>query len=350
MSGGSSEEKNLPPSAKKLRDARQKGQIAKAPDLVAALVSVAAIGYLLGAADWITGQLRNGITTAADAAQLPFPDAVRVLLAALGQAIALTVGPLLALTLLAVVVGSVAGNGGFLLVLDPLKPKLETLDPIKGLGKLFKLKNLIELLKSLIKAALFGTVGLKLALAASPSLVGLPGCGPRCIGPVTSAMLRPMAGAACGLYLLAGVCDLLLQKWLFKRDMKMSVTEQRRERKDQDGDPFVRRAQRQRRREAATGVQLGLQQATLLIAGDDAAVGLRYVRGETDFPTVVCKGGTPDKAAPLVAQARGGRLPVFWDNALAQGLATKLKPGDRISQEFFQRVAQALYSTGVVRA
>ena len=349
MGGSSSEEKNLPASAKKLRDARAKGQIAKAPDLVTAFASVAAIGYLMVGSGTIGEYLRQAITLTADLVVLPFPDALRLVFMLLWQTAMLVVGPLLAVVLLAVVIGSVAANGGFMLVMDPLMPKLETLDPIKGFGKLFKLKNLVEVLKSILKAIVLGTVAVKMALAAATPLMNVPNCGMRCIGPLSSGMFRPMLSAACGLYLLSGVIDLLLQKWMFKREMKMSVTEQRRERKDQDGDPYVRRAQRQRRREAATAIPLGLNRATLLVAGDDAAIGLRYVRGETDFPTVVCKAAGLSKAETMVATARGARTPVFWDNEFALALTAKLKPGDRIAQEFFQRVAQALYSTGVVR-
>ncbi len=349
MAGDSSEEKNLPASAKKLRDARGKGQIAKAPDLLTALSGVAVIGYLYGSIEHILELMRNGISTTGDTITLPFHEAIRLIFAVLGDMVLEIVGPVLALTLTAVVLGSMLLNGGFMLVTDPLMPKLETLDPIKGIGKLFKMKAFVELLKSILKAIVLGTITFKMALAASPALVHLPGCGPRCLGPVTSEMLRPLISVACLVYIVAGVADLLLQKWLFARDMKMSVTEQKRERKDQDGDPHVRRAQRQRRREAATSPQLGVDRASLILGGDDAAIGLRYKRGETDFPVVVCRTNKPEGASAMIAHAREVKTPVFWDNDFALQMCAKMKPGDRIAPEFFQRVAQALYSTGVVR-
>ncbi len=349
MSGDSSEEKTLPPSAKKLRDAREKGQIAKAPDLITALAGVAVIAYLYGSADWIMERLRATITVAADRAPLPFDEALRQIATNLGHLAFQVLAPVLALTLLAVVGGSMLVNGGFMLVLEPLKPKLETLNPIKGIGNLFAMKALVELLKSIVKAVLFGAVAVRLALTSAVSLVHLPSCGTRCTGPVTSGMLQPLIATACAVYLAAGVADLLLQKWLFKRDMKMSVTEQKRERKDQDGDPFVRRAQRQRRREAATSVQLGFDRATIIIGGDDAALGLRYKKGETDFPVVVCRGVRDTAPADLVRQARAAATPLFWDNALAIAMCARHKPGDRILAEYFPRVAQALFASGAVR-
>lgn len=349
MSGGSSEEKNLPPSEKKLREARRKGQIAKAPDLVTAATTVALLGYVFGAADWMAGRMRSAMLAAADLAVLPFDDACRLLLPTLGGIVVQTAGPALGVTVLAVVVSSVAANGGFLLTLEPLMPKLSHLDPIKGIGKLFALKSLVELLKSVVKAGLLGAVALKLALMAAGTLVQVPFCGPGCIGLTAAAILRPLVMAASGLYLVSGGLDMLLQRWLFMRDMKMSVTEQKRERKDQDGDPHVRGAQRNVRREASTGERLGLARATVVIGGTGNALGLRYVRGETGFPTVVCRARGEEAATLMVTEARRAALPVYWDNGLADAMAAVLRAGMRIKPEFFQRVAQALYASGAIK-
>ena len=350
MSGGSSEEKNLPPSEKKLREARRKGQIAKAPDLVTAATTVALLGYVFGAADWMAGRMRSAMLAAADLAVLPFDDACRLLLPTLGRIVVQTAGPALGVTVLAVVVSSVAANGGFLLTLEPLMPKLSHLDPIKGIGKLFALKSLVELLKSVVKAVVLGIVGVELALGAAGTLVQLPFCGPGCIGRTASGVLRPLVETACGLYLVSGGLDLMLQKWLFRRDMKMSTTEQKRERKDQDGDPHVRGAQRNIRREAASGTKLGLSRATIIIAGAGATLGLRYVRGETGLPTVVARSRDADSAAEMMASARRARMPVYWDNRLAVEMAAVMRAGQRIKPEFFQRVAEALYSSGAVNS
>ncbi len=349
MSGSSTEEKTLPPTAKKLRDARIKGQLAKAPDMVTAAAGIALLGYVFGAADWIGDKMRGGLLAAADLVTLPFDDALRLLVPTLGGVLVQTAGPALALTVLAVVASGVAVNGGFLLTLEPLMPKLSHLDPIKGIGNLFALKSLVELLKSVVKAGLLGAVALKLALAAAGTLVQVPFCGPGCIGLTAAAMLRPLVAAASGLYLVSGGLDMLLQRWLFLRDMKMSVTEQKRERKDQDGDPHVRGAQRNVRREATTAERLGLARATMMIGGTGNALGLRYVRGETGFPTVVCRARGEEAAALMVAEARRAALPLYWDNALADAMALVLRAGVRIKPEFFQRVAQALYASGAIK-
>ena len=58
MSGDSSEEKSLPPSAKKLRDARRRGQLAKAPEMVSALAMLGMAGYVWGGSGWIEDRPR----------------------------------------------------------------------------------------------------------------------------------------------------------------------------------------------------------------------------------------------------------------------------------------------------
>lgn len=350
MSGESSEEKNLPASEKKLRDARNKGQIAKAPDMVTAFTAVTLLGYVFGASGWIGERLRTAMLATGDAVAMPFDEATRVLLPALASVIAQVVGPALALGVLSVVVASVLVNGGFMLTLEPLTPKFSNLDPIKGVGKLFALKGFIELAKSIVKAVVLGVVAVELALGAAGTLVQLPFCGQGCVGRTVWDMLRPLVEAACGMYVVSGGFDMLLQKWLFKHEMKMSATEQKRERKDQDGNPHVRGAQRSIRREAATAEKLGLGQATVLIGGNAAAIGVRYVKDGNGFPTVVCRARDGASAATMAEEARRAGIPLYWDDALSAAMSAVLRSGMHVKVEFFQDVARALFASGAIRS
>lgn len=349
MSGGSGEEKSLPPSAKKLQDARKKGQIAKGPDLVTALTSAALIGYLWGGFGWIVATLREPLLLVGPVLAEPFDEALGRLLPPLVQAAAKVVIPALAIAVLSAVAANLLVNGGFILSLHPLAPKFSNVDPIKGLGKLFGVKNMVELAKSVVKAALFGAVMVQLALGAIGPVLQAPVCGTRCYGAVLASVMKPLVAAASGIYLASGLIDLLLQRWLFRREMRMTKTEAKREHKDQDGSPEIKGALRRLRREnAAGGPKLGLSQATLVICGPSAAVGLRYVKDQTNFPFVVCRVTGAQAVDDLVGEARARPVPVFWDDALASGLAATLRSGYAITPDFFKPVARALYASGAV--
>lgn len=348
MSGDSSEEKSLPPSAKKLRDARKRGQLARAPEMVTALAMLGMVGYVWGGADWIEGRLREALLATEAATAMPFAEALGQVAPRLMVIAASVVGPVLAIAVLVSVAATVLTNGGVVLSLDPLMPKLEHIDPFKGFGRLYSVRSWVELGKSLVKAALFGGVLAVLAVQAVNPLVRAPSCGIGCLPVLLGAVLKPLLAAAGGIMLAAGLADLLLQRWLFVREMRMTQTEAKRERKDQDGSREVKGAQDRIRREDASGPRLGLAAATLLIGGDGASVGVRYVRGETDVPVVVCR-ARGERAAPLLAAARAADIKVLWDDRLASGLAAKLRPGAKVPAALFGQVAQALYASGAIR-
>lgn len=349
MSGDSSEEKNLPASSKKLREARKKGQIAKGPDLVSAVVTTALIAYAWGGAGWIDDQFQALFATAGQATALDFGDAVRLLAPAAAQTLAMIAGPALAAAVLSVVLASMLVNKGFVFALEPLTPKLSNVSPLSGFKKLFGVKTVVELVKSLVKAALLGGTLVQLWRGGVGTVVGVPGCGTGCIGPVLSSMLRPLVGAALAMYLAGGLLDLLLQQWLFLREMKMTLTEMKRETKDTNGNPHVRAAQRRVRQELSQdGPKIGFRHATLLVCAPGSAVGLHFVRGKTPLPAVVCRGSGP-RAAELIAAARAGCIPLFWDKALAVDLGGSVPVGRPITAQFFQRVTTALFASGAVR-
>ena len=112
MSGDSSEEKTLPPSQKKLRDARNKGQIAKSRDLVSALGLAVATAFLWSRSGTLTNEWREVLLYADRVQNEPFSVAVPQVGASLAALASRTVLPLLAFVIAAGLVGSVLANGG----------------------------------------------------------------------------------------------------------------------------------------------------------------------------------------------------------------------------------------------
>lgn len=349
MSGSnSSEEKTHPASSKKLAEARKKGQIARSVDFASALTTAAMMGYVWLSAGGVVERLQHAMAVAEAASTTGFDDALREIAVPLLLQMAVILVPILALSAGSAVVANVFGNGGVLFTLHPLLPKLETINPVSGFGRLFKMKAVVELAKSVLKAGIFFAVLATLALRFVGPLASLPLCGTRCMGPMLDTMMKPLLGAAVGIYAAAGLADFLLQRWLFAREMRMTHTEVKRERKDQDGNPQIKGALRRLRNENSRGPKQGVSQTTVMVCSAGAAVGLRFVKGETALPIVVCR-GKGARAAALVEIARERRIPTYWDEALAAGLTTRLPIGSRIPQHLFKEVAQALFLSGALR-
>ena len=134
-----------------------------------------------------------------------------------------------------------------------------------------------------------------------------------------------------------------MQRWLFRRDMRMSKTDAKREWKDMEGDPQIRGAQKQLRQEAAQDgtPRMGFGMATVLIYGNGFAVGLRYVQGETLLPLVVGK-ISGDTATELVNLVMANDGPLYYDSVLATQLYTELKISAEIKLRHFDDVSRAL--------
>ncbi|WP_342709733.1 EscU/YscU/HrcU family type III secretion system export apparatus switch protein [Bradyrhizobium sp. B124] len=343
---GTSEEKKLPPTAKKLRDARKKGQTARSSDLVSGVSACAGFGCLWWRAEAIEDKWQETIRLIDKLQEQPFNSAVSQALNGLLELSIASVGPLLACSVAAALLANVLANGGFMFALEPLKPKLEKLDPIKGLKRIASKRSFIELGKTLVKVVLLGACFFITVTASWKALVYLPVCGMGCLGFVFSEV-KLLTGIAGGAFLVGGLADLLIQRWLFMQDMRMTETEAKRENKEQQGSPQVKREHRRLRQESANEAPLGVHRATLILRGPAAFVGLRYVRGETGVPVLVCR-GEGEAASRLLHEARALRLSIVDDDVLARQLLGKARLGNPVPSQYFESVAKALYAAGLV--
>ena len=348
MAGQDTEEKNLPPSAKKLRDARKKGQVARSKDMVSGVALASSLGYVMLASVSIVGAAIAMFEKAGDVAAGDFHSGLESLAPVVRQAATGTLLPLMILVPAMVVVGSIVMLQGIPFSTDPISPKMEKINPIEGFKRMFKMRALIELIKSLVKTIIIAVTFVAILAGGLNALVLAPSAGLGAEIAVLRSLAMPLFGVAVVLFLVAGGSDVLLQKWLFLRDQKMSVTEVKRERKDMDGDPHVKRERKRILREAlrmAGG--LGIKRATIVIHdGGGMTIGLRYKINEMPAPVLVCR-GRGDRARSLLAEADGMRLPSAEDGELARELY-RLPLGHGIPERLFRPVALALRNAGTV--
>ncbi|UFW92096.1 EscU/YscU/HrcU family type III secretion system export apparatus switch protein (plasmid) [Bradyrhizobium barranii] len=343
---GTSEEKKLPPTPKKLRDARKKGQSARSSDLVSGVSACAAFGCLWWRAGAIEDKWQETVRLIDRLQEQPFTSAVPEALSGLLQLSIVTVAPLLAAAVMAALLANVVANGGFMFASEPLKPKLEKLDPIKGLKRIVSKRSAIELGKTLVKVVLLGGTLFLTVIASWKALVYLPVCGMGCFGFVFTE-IELLTGIAAGAFLTGGLADLLVQRWLFMQDMRMTQTEAKRENKEQQGNPQVKRERRRLRQESANEATLGIHRATLILRGQTVLIGLRYVRGETGVPILVCR-GEGQAASQLLGEARAMRLSIVDHDVLARQLLGKARLGNPVPSQYFESVAKALHAVGLV--
>ncbi|MGQ4274908.1 EscU/YscU/HrcU family type III secretion system export apparatus switch protein [Terrihabitans sp. B22-R8] len=343
----SGEEKKLPPSSKKLSDARKKGQIPRSTDFVTATATCAAILYLWTQAGHWDNNWRDALLVSEKVQNLPFDVGVRQAMGALAELALKTVAPFLAIVCAAAIFASFIANRGLVFSFEPVKPKLENVNPIDGMKRIFSMRSAIELVKTLLKAAFLGATFLFVIIGMWKTLVYIPICGMGCLSFVVAVESKLLMGIAAGAFLAAGMLDLLTQRWLFLRDMRMTETEAKREFKEQEGNPQLRSEHHRLRQEAAQEPPLGMRRATIVVQGRGALVGLRYVRGETGVPIIVCRGKDAG-AARLLAEARDERVPIVEDPVLARRLLKAAKLGQAVPSRHFPAVAKILHAAGLV--
>jgi len=138
-----------------------------------------------------------------------------------------------------------------------------------------------------------------------------------------------------------------LQRHLFLKEMRMSLTEKKKEMKELDGNPLIK-AERRRLQfmfAMAKKVRKGVRHAAIVVAQEDRVVGILYHREEEPVP-LICSKARGQAGDEMVAEARRLGIPVAEDASLVDMLMPQAI-GDRIPAESFTDIARLLVRFGI---
>jgi type III secretion protein U len=339
------EQKSLPASQKKLRDARRKGQVPHSRDLVTGFALTCMFLYLLFAGPALADRLVALVGVTSRLADRQFAEAAGRAVALALDVLLLTSLPLAAVVLVADLVSGIASTFGPVFSFELVKPQLDHINPAQGLKRIFSANNAVEFAKAALKVMILVTAFVLIMRSAIEPLFETPACGERCVVTAALQTIKPLAATAIVAFLAIGLFDLLVQRRLFLREMQMTRTEAKREVKDLEGDPLIRGERRRVRQDVAgRNVRVGMRHAIVAVMHGDVVVGLRFQPGETPAPAVVCK-GTGEAGAAMLAEARQRGIAVVDNAALAAALAARHKVGDFIASDLFGMVAEVLVAT-----
>ncbi|UFH50014.1 EscU/YscU/HrcU family type III secretion system export apparatus switch protein [Pseudomonas sp. KNUC1026] len=344
-----SEEKSQPATKKKLKEAREKGQVAKSQDMVSGVVILLCTLCISVVEPRARAQVSALLELTAQIYVQPFAQVwPQVLATAESLLLSLTL-PVVAVTVGAVVLTNVTTMQGFVFSGEPIKPEFKRINPAEGFKRIFAMRNLVEFLKGLVKVGGLAVAFYVIGRGALQALMESSRCGPGCIESTFYLVLKPLMFTVIAAFLLLGGVDVLMQRWLFNRDMKMTHSEQKRERKDQDGDPLIKRARnRQRQEMGATSGRTGIGQASILLGSEGGwLIGIRYVRGDTPVPVVVCR-AAPEEGPAMLEQAAALGVPQVHAPVLAAEIARRTVAGEPVPEHTFQAVADILVAARLI--
>ncbi len=318
----SAEDKDLPASAKRRQQARDKGQVSRSRDLGSALLLIGSALALYYGGGWLFGGaqrlLQLGLTLPPGAAQDPAQAmqlAGKVALAGVWLLL-----PMLALTVVLSIGGSLA-LGGWVFSLEALTPDLTRLDPVAGLQRVFSMRGLGELGKAALKALVLGTVAIVVLVGQRGALLQLLQIDPR-LAPVQMGVLcgKAFLWMALATALVAAV-DVPMQIFQFNKKLKMSRQDMKDEMRESEGSPEVKQRIRSLQRERARRrMMAAVPKADVVVTNPTHyAVALGYEEGRNSAPVVLAMGADAVAARIREVAAEHG-VPLVEAPPLARAL------------------------------
>jgi flagellar biosynthetic protein FlhB len=337
-------DKTEAPTAKRRKDAVEKGDVLKSKEFATALIVLAGCGWLAMLGPSLMSAC-EGLMTASfrfDRADIEDWSPMRPLIQA-GLGFAPTIGGLMLIALVAAIggqaaLGAVTFNGSL------IAPKASRINPGAGLKRIFGPSGWIELGKSLLKVVLLGSIGIWLLWHSTQPTLSMSRASDvagtvKELGGTFVGVLFTMAG---GLVLIAGV-DLPIQ--IIRRLSKMRMTKQevRDEHKETEGSPEAKQHLRQRQREMSRrSVRKVVATAHVILTNPTHfSVALRYDRDRDQVPIVVAK-GRGITALAIRDVAGEYQVPILEYPSLARAVYYTSREGQEVRDDLYGAIAVVL--------
>jgi len=240
------------------------------------------------------------------------------------------------------------GVGGLIFAPKALAFKGSRINPLSGLKRMFSVKALVELGKSILKVVFLFGIGFVVIVYFMPGIVWFPnGTMANALNMMTSLIPSLIGGLLIGLFIIA-VLDFAWQRYDFMKQMRMSRQDQKEEFKQTEGSPEVKAKIRRMQMEASANAskqrealsQVG--EATAVITNPTHfAVALKYEVGSAGAPTVLAM-GRGVMAEQIIERANSADVTVFQSPLLARALFFTSEIGGEISEALYNAVAVVL--------
>ena len=339
-----SAERTEEPTARRLKRARDEGQVARSNELPAAAVMIGAVLMLLTLGGVWFRQLSvyfaAGFTL--DRKFLDTPALLPLAFAEQASHAFLMVLPIMLVTMVVAILASGA-TGGFLFSLESLLPKFSKLSPISGFKRMFGANAAVELIKSILKFTLVAVVLLMLMDRHFGALMALGSMSLEPALAISGALISESVLWLTLSLVLIAVIDAPYQRYSFMKRMRMSKQEIRDEHKDMEGRPEVKAQIRRRQREVATvRMMQKVKDADVIITNPEHfAIALSYDPTADGAPILLAK-GADFVAQRIREEAKKNHVEIFAAPELARALYFTTELDQPIPETLYFAVAQVI--------
>lgn len=344
MAEDSDQEKTEEPTSKRLEDAKKKGQIARSRELNTFAMLIVSATLLLMQGKEIGKGLLGMMRSEFQLSRLTIFDPASTTVHFKQTMIdgLMLIAPFFALMVFVAIIAPIS-LGGWIFTWEAISPKLEKMDPIKGIPRLFAMRGWIEMFKALLKILLVFAVSVALYRSNIAALLGL-GAEPmeQSIGHSLTIIAMCFLLLSASLVLIAMI-DVPYQLWDHNKKLKMTLQEIKDEHKESEGSPEVKGRQRRMQMDMAQNRMMAeVPKADVIVTNPNHyAVALRYDQNSTSAPILVAK-GVDLIAAQIRNLAIGADVPLIASPPLARALYYSTEINKEIPQGLYLAVAQIL--------
>jgi len=340
----STEDRNLPASEKRIKDARLEGRVARSKELASFLVlGVALLGLInLGPVLFHDSMEIMSQGFKFDRAAVIGNDTMGLRLARLTGAALIAAMPILGLLLLAAIAAPLA-LGGWNFTWKPVMPNFGKMNPITGIARIFDKHGIVEMVKAAMIALILAAVAIVTLMNAREEFAQLAVIPLSVAISKTGSILAVSLAALVGVLAVAALADVPAQLWRHHSSLKMTFEEVKRESKETDGDPHLKAKIRALQRDVARRRMMdAIPTADVIVTNPTHfAVALAYHDTKMGAPTIVAKGA--DLIALRIREiAAEHQVPVMEQPALARALHQHGEIGEEVPVGLYNAVAQVL--------
>ena len=339
----SSQEKTEEATPKRLREAKKKGQIARSRDLNTIALLIAGFALIVFLRGYCYDEFKSFMQANFDLAvrrdltvEMLFVEAQH----AAWSVIKISAPFLIGLSVVGIMISF--AQSGPIFSGEPMKPQMKRINAIENLKNMFKMTTLIELIKNIAKIALiFFLAYLVISDSLRDVLLTVTTTPDRSVE-LTGGIVAKFLIKVFIVFIVIAIIDVMVQRWQYKKQMRMSKDEVKREYKQDEGDPLIKSMRRQMHREMATSdTGKAVKSADAVITNPtELAVAVKYNDQEMAAPQVVAKGQRLfAQAIRDMAQEAG--VPIIQNVPLAWSLI-EIEIGDEIPEELYATVAEVL--------
>jgi flagellar biosynthesis protein FlhB len=235
------------------------------------------------------------------------------------------------------------GQGGISISSERLKFDITKLNPVQGMGKLFKKDSIFEVAKSFVKLAIVGYMAYKILTEELDGIIFLVDQDLSGILEFIGHIAFKIVLHTCGVLIVLAVIDLAFVKWRFLDNLKMTKQEVKDEHKNAEGDPAIKSKLKQKQFQMARRRMRQIVPTADVVVTNPThyAVALKYDRMKNAAPVVIFK-GVDQMALQIKILARENNVMLVENRFLARELFSEVDEGQEIPESLFAAVAEIL--------